>query len=94
MVPKGRGIDLSLFVGFCAWTLFCYEVHSVHFFAIILKIGGGGGGGGAGCLFKLFSWLMSCDCQCSVFLPRGAMGWSAVFHCCALYFQIILTSHN
>ena len=24
-------------------------------------------------------FLMSCDCKCSVALPHGAMGWSAVY---------------
>ena len=31
----------------------------------------------AGC-FTLIVFLMSCDCKCSVALPRGAVGWSAV----------------
>ena len=31
----------------------------------------------AGCS-TLFVFLMSCDCKCSVSLPHGAQGWSAV----------------
>ena len=32
----------------------------------------------AGC-FALTVFLMSCDMQCSVALPHGAVGWSAVW---------------
>ena len=28
--------------------------------------------------FIMFVFLMSCDCRCSVALPHGAAGWSAV----------------
>ena len=34
----------------------------------------------AGC-FALIVFLMSCDCKCSVALPHGAVGWSAVCDC-------------
>ena len=34
----------------------------------------------AGC-FALTAFLMSCDSQCSVALPHGGMGWSAVCDC-------------
>ena len=34
----------------------------------------------AGC-FALTVFLMSCDSQCSVALPHGAVGWSAVCDC-------------
>ena len=34
----------------------------------------------AGCS-TLFVILVSCDCYCSVALPCGAMGWSAVCDC-------------
>ena len=28
--------------------------------------------------FTLFIFLVSCDCYCSMALPQGTMGWSAV----------------
>ena len=31
--------------------------------------------------FTLIVFLMSCDCFCSVALPRGAVGWYAVCDC-------------
>ena len=31
--------------------------------------------------FIVFEFLMSCDNQCSVALPHGAVGWSEVFDC-------------
>ena len=34
----------------------------------------------AGC-FILTVFLMSCDCQCSVDLPNGAVRWSAECEC-------------
>ena len=34
----------------------------------------------AGC-FTLIVFLMSCGCKCSVALPLGAVGWSAVCDC-------------
>ena len=34
----------------------------------------------AGC-FDLMIFLMSCDCKCSVALPHGVVGWSAVCDC-------------
>ena len=51
-------------------------------------VGGGGGGGGAnpfsairlGCFAFIF-FRKSCYCKCSVALPRGAVGWSAVCDC-------------
>ena len=33
------------------------------------------------CCFTLFVFLVSCDCFCSVDLPRGAVGWSAGCEC-------------
>ena len=30
------------------------------------------------CCFALFVFLVSCNCKCSVALPRVAIGWSAV----------------
>ena len=51
-------------------------------FAIILM-----GEKSAGC-FDLTAFLMYCDSRCSVALPRGAEGWSAV--CKLWYFQVIL----
>ena len=34
----------------------------------------------AGCFAFIVFW-MSCDCICSVALPHGAVGWSAVCDC-------------
>ena len=34
----------------------------------------------ADCLV-LIDFLVPCDCKCSVTLPRGAVGWSAVWDC-------------
>ena len=31
--------------------------------------------------FALIVFLMSCDCWCSVALPHGVVGWSAVRDC-------------
>ena len=31
--------------------------------------------------FSLIVYFMSCDCLCSVALPRGSVGWSAVCDC-------------
>ena len=33
------------------------------------------------CSFGLIVFLMSCDCKCSVSLPHGVVGWSAVCDC-------------
>ena len=43
----------------------------------------------AGC-YNLFVFLVSCNGYCSVALPRGVLGWSAVGD--FLYFLIILTN--
>ena len=31
--------------------------------------------------FTLIVFLISCDCQCSVAVPRGVVGWSAMCVC-------------
>ena len=31
--------------------------------------------------FTLIAFLVSCDCDCSVALPRGVVGWSVVCDC-------------
>ena len=31
--------------------------------------------------FILIVFLLSCDCKCSVYLPHGVVGWSAVCDC-------------
>ena len=31
--------------------------------------------------FTLNAFLMVCDCLCSVALPHGAMGWTAICDC-------------
>ena len=33
---------------------------------------------------ELVALLMSCDSQCSVALPRGALGWSEVCNSCGI----------
>ena len=57
--------------------MFCYVIISVLLssFAIILI--------GKGVLVALFliSCLMSCNCNCSVTIPRGALGLPAVCEC-------------
>ena len=32
--------------------------------------------------FTLFVFLLSCDCNCSIALPHGGVGWSVVCDCC------------
>ena len=50
------------------WYLFCYALLSVLFsFAIILM-------GEREVIAYLIVFLMSCDCQCSVAFPNGAVG--------------------
>ena len=29
----------------------------------------------------MIAFLVSCDCSCSLALPHGGVGWSAVFDC-------------
>ena len=60
--------------GFCNCSMFCFEVLSaLSSFAM-------DGEEDAGC-FTLFVFLVSCVCYCSVALPRGAVGWSALCDC-------------
>ena len=62
---------------FCVCSLFCCAVLCVlSNFAIILM----GKRERAGCL-TLFVFLVSFDWFCSVALPRGTVGWSAVCDC-------------
>ena len=62
--------------GFCVWFLFCYAVLSVlSSFAIILMREERAD------WFTLIVFLMSCDCLCSVALPRGDIKLSAVCDC-------------
>ena len=56
---------------FCVWSLFCYAVLSINSSFAIER---------AGC-FILNVYLPSCDCECSVSLPHGVLGWSAVCDC-------------
>ena len=65
-----------LFVGDLCLSLFCYALLCVHSsFAIILK-----GEVKAGC-FAIIVLQMYCYYKCSVALPHGAVGWSAVCDC-------------
>ena len=66
--------------GFCVCSMFCCA------FLCFLFCNYHDGEERAGC-FILFVFLMSCFCYCSVALPHGAMGLSAVCDCCIL--QII-----
>ena len=64
-----------LFVGVLCLGLFCYAVFSVLFSLAIIMI-----------MMKreLFTLIVSLryyNCNCSVALPRGAVGWSAVCAC-------------
>ena len=64
-------------MGVLCLSLFCYALLSVHLsFAIILK----GKEKKAGCL-AIIVLQMYCYYKCSVALPQGAMGWSAVCDC-------------
>ena len=58
-------------------SLFCYALLCVHFsFAIILKRKRN-----LVVLLLIISLQMYCYYKCSVALPHGAMGWSAVCDC-------------
>ena len=62
---------LPLFVGVLCWSLFWYALFYVlSSFAIILMR-----------KRELVALLLLSCCKCSVALPRGAMGWSAVCDC-------------
>ena len=52
----------------------CFVVHCFVSFLVLGKRER------AGC-FTLFVFLVSCECYCSVALPHGAVGWSAVCDC-------------
>ena len=43
----------------------------------------------SGC-FALLVFLVSCDCYCSVAIPHGAVGWSAVCDCGIFYHTHLL----
>ena len=70
----------------CCWfVVYCYSHCSgsvfvscfiVRCFFVIILVGKG-----ESCCFTLFVFLVSCDCYCSVALPHGAVGWSAVCGC-------------
>ena len=65
-----------LFVGVLCLSLFCYALLCVHtsFFNHLEEEEK------AGC-FAIIVSQVSCYCKCSVALPHGAMGWSAVCDC-------------
>ena len=58
-------------VGFCVWSLFCLA---------LLVVFSGFVGVRAAC-FALVFFLVSCGCLCSVALPCGVVGLSAVCGC-------------
>ena len=69
-----------LFVGDLCLSLFWYPLLCVlSSFAIILKR-----------CFDFIVVQMSCYCECSVTLPHGAVGWSAVCDC-GVYWSYSLT---
>ena len=60
-----------LLVGVLCLSLFCYAIlYVLSSFAIILKS-----------KRELAALRVSCCCKCSVTLPHGAAGWSAVCDC-------------
>ena len=62
----------------CVWSLFCYAVlNFLSSFAVTMYLIGEVR---AGC-FTLIVFLLLCGCLCSVSLPHGAVGWSAVCEC-------------
>ena len=64
-------------VGFCVCSMFCCTLLCIlSSFAVIMHDGEERAG-----WFILSVFLMSCYCYCSVALPHGAMGWSAVCDC-------------
>ena len=66
-------IVLPIVLGVLCLSLFCYAFFCVRSsFAIILKKGG---------CFASIVLQMYCYYKCSVALPNGAMGWSAVCDC-------------
>ena len=69
-------------MGVLCLVIVFYSVFCVHLVCNHI-----GGEESAGC-FALTVFLMSCDIQCSVALPHGAVGRSAV---CVWYFLIIRT---
>ena len=68
-------MNFSLFVGVLCLSLFCYALLCVHSsFAIILKRKRK-----LVALLLLSYRMMYCYYICSVALPHGAVGWSAVY---------------
>ena len=60
-----------------AWCLYCFAVSTLSFlssFAIISL-------SERAAHFTVIVFLLSCGCYCSVFLPQGFLGWSAVCDC-------------
>ena len=65
-----------MFVGVLCLSLFCYALLCDHSScAIILK------SKRKLVVFAIIVLQMYCYCKCSVALPHGAMGWSAVCDC-------------
>ena len=67
---------LSLFVGF--FVSLCFGMH--YFMSFLFFSNHLDEEERAGC-FALIVFWMSCYCKCSVPLPHGAVGWSAVCDC-------------
>ena len=63
--------------GFCVWCLFCYVLLSVLSSFELYHLDREERAGS----FTFVVFLIYHDCKCYVALPRGAVGWSAVFDC-------------
>ena len=60
---------------FCVCSLFCYTVLSINSSFSLIPLGK------RELIAFLIVFLLSCDCKCSVSLPHGLVGWSAVCNC-------------
>ena len=60
--------------------ILCFSLFGMHYFVSFLVCNHLGEEERAGC-FAFFVLRMSCNCICSVALPYGVMGWSAVCDC-------------
>ena len=63
---------VALIVEFCVSSMFCCTL-----LCVLLVYNHFDGEERIGC-FTMFVFLVSCDCYCSVALPNGVVGWSAV----------------
>ena len=60
----------------CVCSLFCYTVLSINSSFALIPLGNR-----ELIAFILIVFLLSCDCKCSVSLPHGVVGLSAVCDC-------------